>query len=121
MTYDESGKILSKKSRFSFRIRKFLPIFAHRLDKRWTKADAKLTIKKTFMKRDQFLKALEIITEHHSTQISINLPKGDSCCFMSEGQIRLHINKCVPAVIKKLNEAGFSMEMTEQGLLVFVI
>ena len=95
--------------------------FAHRLDKRWTKADAKLTIKYHIMKREQFIQALEIITQHHSSQISINLPKGDSCCFIQEGEIRLHINKCVPSVIKKLNDAGFSMEMTEQGLYVFVI
>ena len=91
------------------------------MDKRWTKADAKLTIKSHIMKRDQFLRALEIITQHHSSQISINLPKGDSCCFIAEGEIRLHINKCVPSVIKKLDDAGFSMEMTEQGLYVFVI
>ncbi len=91
------------------------------MDKRWTKADAKLTIKSHIMKRDQFLKALEIITEHHSTQISINLPKGDSCCFISEGEIRLHIHKCVPSVINKLIAAGFSLEMTDQGLYVFVI
>lgn len=73
------------------------------------------------MKSEQFQKALEIITEHHSTQISINLPKGDSCCFLAEGEIRLHINKCVPSVINKLIAAGFSLEMTDQGLYVFVI
>lgn len=95
--------------------------FAHRLDKRWTKADAKLTIKYHIMKREQFIKALEIISEHHSTQISVNLPQGGSCCFMAEGEIRLHINKCVPSVINKLHAAGFTMEMTEQGLRVFVI
>lgn len=91
------------------------------MDKSWTKADAKVTIKSQIMKSEQFQKALEIITKHHSTQISINLPKGDSCCFMAEGEIRLHINKCVPSVISNLIEAGFSMEMTEQGLYVFVI
>lgn len=73
------------------------------------------------MKREQFLKAREIIAENHSTQISVNLPKGGSCCFIAEGEIRLHINKCVPSVINKLLAAGFSMEMTEQGLHVFVI
>ena len=91
------------------------------MDKSWTKSNAKVTIKSQIMKSEQFQKALEIITKHHSTQISINLPKGDSCCFIEEGEIRLHINKCVPNVIKKLNDAGFSMEMTEQGLYVFVI
>lgn len=40
---------------------------------------------------------------------------------MAEGEIRLHINKCVPSVINKLHAAGFTMEMTEQGLRVFVI
>ena len=95
--------------------------FAHRLDKRWTKTDAKLTIKYHIMKREQFIKALEIIAEHHSTQISVNLPLNGSCNFMSEGHIRLHITKCVPSVINKLIASGFTLEMTEQGLHVFAI
>ena len=70
------------------------------------------------MKQGQFTKAIEIISEHHSSQISINLPKGDSCAFMMQGEYRLHINKCVPAVIKKLIEEGYMLDMTEQGLRV---
>lgn len=73
------------------------------------------------MKQGQFIKAIEIISSHHSSQISINLPKGDFVGNLGKEEFSIHINKCVPSVIEKLIREGFILSMTEQGLSVSYI
>jgi len=105
--------------------------------------NANINIKRFTMKQEQFFRALEIISQHHLTQISINFPKNDSVGFIKQiefskilddlgaaesttftinatDELHLYINKCVPGLIKRLNDTGFSMIMTDQGLEVFV-
>lgn len=73
------------------------------------------------MKQGQFSKAIEIIASHHSSQISINLPKNDFVGDLGKTDWTIHINKCVPSVINKLIQEGFILSMTEQGLDVSYI
>lgn len=70
------------------------------------------------MKQGQFIRAIEIISQHHSSQISINLPKNDFVGDLGKTEWTIHINKCVPAVINKLIADGFLLSMDEHGLSV---
>ncbi len=89
----------------------------------WTndgqKTDANITLKTdSIMKQGPFTRAIELISEHHSSQISINLPKNDFVGDLGKTEWTIHINKCVPSVINKLIQEGFLLSMTEQGLMV---
>jgi hypothetical protein len=57
------------------------------------------------MTREQFNKAMEIILEHHSSEIIINKPQDDG--FVDTKNIRLQIKNCVPSVLSKLINADF--------------
>lgn len=66
------------------------------------------------MKLENLLKAIEIISEHHSTEIIINRVGEDN---MANAK-NLYITNCVPAVVNKLKDAGFSLSMHRGMLLV---
>lgn len=70
------------------------------------------------MTQGQFLKALEIISSHHSSQITINQPVNDFVGDLGTKKWTIHINKCVPAVIKQLIADGFILSMGEHGISV---
>ena len=65
-----------------------------------------------------FTTALEIISKHHSTELAINTPSNNSVEYMYMGQskFRLHLKKCVPAVINSLIKEGFILKMGPEGL-----
>lgn len=69
-----------------------------------------------------FIKALEIISKHHSTELAINTPKnnfvGYIYIYMGQTEFRLHIKKCVPSVINNLIHAGYILNMGPEGLEV---
>ena len=65
-----------------------------------------------------FIKALEIISKHHSTELAINTPKNNFVGNMGQTEFRLHIKKCVPAVINNLIKEGFILSMGPEGLEV---
>jgi hypothetical protein len=70
------------------------------------------------MEKADVLKAVEIMLDNHSNNISINkLAKGDS---FVPNAAKLVIHDCVPAVVNKLKEAGFmlSMSSVHNGMLV---
>ena len=96
-----------------------MSIFALWLDKCWTKTTAKITIKTdSIMKQGPFTKAIEIISEHHSSQISINLPKNDFVGDLGKNDWTIHINKCCHSVIAALIKEGFILHMGENGISV---
>jgi len=64
-----------------------------------------------------FIQALSIISDYHTTQILINKPK-DSFVDTSSEKVRLEIIDCVPAVINQLKRAGYSLSMNSGKLLV---
>lgn len=65
------------------------------------------------MNKADFFLAIDIITEHHSTELIVNGPiKG----FVDKSIYRLQIRECVPSVINKLKEQGFMLSM-QDGLL----
>lgn len=70
------------------------------------------------MKQGQFIKAVEIISSHHSSQISINLPKNDFVGDLGKTDWTIHINKCCHSVIAALIKEGFILHMGEQGISV---
>ncbi len=70
------------------------------------------------MTREQFNEAMKIIVHHHSTKVSINLPKNHFVGDVGQSEFRLHITECVPSVVNKLIDAGFMLNMTPEGLEV---
>lgn len=65
-----------------------------------------------------FTTALEIIYKHRSTELVINTPINNFAGYIGQSKFRLHIKKCVPAVINSLIEEGFILDMGPEGLEV---
>ena len=65
-----------------------------------------------------FTTALEIISKHHSTELAINTPSNNFVGYMWQSKFRLHLKKCVPAVINSLIKEGFILSMGPEGLEV---
>lgn len=65
-----------------------------------------------------FTTALGIISKHHSTELVINTPSNNSVGYMGQFKFRLHLKKCVPAVINNLVKEGFILSMGPEGLEV---
>ena len=70
------------------------------------------------MTLENFNQAMLIISAHHSSTVKINTPKNHFVGDLGEKDFRLHVSKCVPAVVEKLILSGFSLSMTDDGLLV---
>ena len=64
-----------------------------------------------------FITALEIISKHHSTELAINTPGNNFAGYIGQS-VRLHLKKCVPAVINSLIKEGFILSMGPEGLEV---
>lgn len=65
-----------------------------------------------------FTTALGIISKQHSTELVINTPINNSVGYMGQSKFRLHLKKCVPAVINSLIKEGFILRMGPEGLEV---
>ena len=65
-----------------------------------------------------FTTALEIISKHHSTELVINTPENNFVGYIGRSKFRLHLKKCVPAVINNLIKEGFILRMGPEGLEV---
>ena len=65
-----------------------------------------------------FTTALEIISKHHSTELVINTLSNNSIGYIGQSKFRLHLKKCVPAVIDNLIKEGFILRMGPEGLEV---
>lgn len=65
-----------------------------------------------------FTTALEIISKHCSTELVINTPNNNSVGYIGQSQFRLHLKRCVPAVINSLIKEGFILSMGSEGLEV---
>lgn len=71
------------------------------------------------MTKDNYLKALEIISQSHSTEIKINLPTngfvGDS---LGVSEFNLTITRGCVSVVDRLTKSGYALSMTKDGLSV---
>lgn len=69
--------------------------------------------------KEEFLKAIQIISANHSTELKINLPTngfvGDK---LGNMEFNLTITKCYASVINNLTGNGYSLSMTPDGLSV---
>lgn len=65
-----------------------------------------------------FTTALGIISRHHSTELVINTPRNNFAEYIGQSKFRLHLKKCVPAVINSLIREGFILSMGPEGLEV---
>lgn len=65
-----------------------------------------------------FTTALEIISKHRSTELAINTPSNNFVWYTGQSEFRLHLKKCVPAVINSLIKEGFILSMGPEGLEV---
>ena len=65
-----------------------------------------------------FTTALGIISKHHSTELVINTPNNNFVGYIGQSKFRLHLKKCVPAVISNLVKEGFILRMGPEGLEV---
>ena len=70
------------------------------------------------MNKENFFKALEIISAHHSSEITINQPVNNFVGDLGSKEWSIHIKKCVPSVINELIQAGYMLDMGEYGLSV---
>lgn len=68
-----------------------------------------------------FITALEIISKRHSTELVINTPSNNFVGYIGQSKFRLHLKKCVPAVINSLIKEGFILKMGPEGLEVIKI
>lgn len=53
-----------------------------------------------------FTTAIEIISKHHSAELAINTPNNNFVGYIGQSKFRLHLKKCVPAVINILIKQG---------------
>lgn len=65
-----------------------------------------------------FPTAIEIISKHRSTELAINTPSPNLVGYRGQSKFRLHLKKCVPAVINGLIKEGFILSMGPEGLEV---
>ena len=65
-----------------------------------------------------FITAPEIIPKHPSTELAINTPINNFVGYIGQSKFRLHLKKCVPAVINSLIKEGFILSMGPEGLEV---
>ena len=70
------------------------------------------------MTQEQFNTAMSAIARHHSSQISINLPKNNFVGDLGNQKFTIHITRCVPGLVNDLLKLGYSLGMEEQGLCV---
>ena len=68
------------------------------------------------MKPVNLMKAITLANEHHSTRLTINHIRHNN--EQVSAAIGLVIHSCVPALITKLIDAGFSLSMGVEGLSV---
>lgn len=68
-----------------------------------------------------FITALEIISKQHSTELAINTLSNNFVGYIGRSKFRLHLKKCVPAVINSLIREGFILKMGPEGLEVIKI
>lgn len=66
------------------------------------------------MKATDFVNAIQIISAHHNTRISINECVNDHV----SNVYPILIHECCPAVIDELVAAGYSLGMVAKGLSV---
>ena len=65
-----------------------------------------------------FTTALEITSQPRSTKLPINTPSNNFVGYIGQSKFRLHLKKCVPAVINSLIKEGFILSMGPEGLEV---
>lgn len=70
------------------------------------------------MKKEAFFHAIEIISKHHTSKITINQPINGFCGDLGTGKWTIHIQECCPAVINELLSEGFMLGMGQYGLSV---
>jgi hypothetical protein len=63
------------------------------------------------MNKSEFLTALSIIGQHHSTKVIINLPTNGHVGDLGHSQWTIHITDCCASVFNKLRAADFSLSM----------
>ena len=65
-----------------------------------------------------FTTAIELVSKFHTTELVINQPINNFVGHLGESKWTIHIKKCVPAAVNALIANGYSLSMTEYGLLV---
>ena len=70
------------------------------------------------MNKDQFIKALDIISKFHTTKMVINKPIDDFVGDLGTSRFTIHITHCCPAVINELKARGYYLSMDEGYLNV---
>jgi hypothetical protein len=65
------------------------------------------------MKKEAFLKAIEIISVNHSTQIYINKPDNNFVGSLGSSEFSIKITNCCPSVINNLIKEGYLLSMKD--------
>ena len=71
------------------------------------------------LNKKQFMDAIEIISLHHTTKLSLNLPEDDFVGGIGYTKFNIYITQCCPTVINNLKNEGFMLRMSgKKGLEV---
>jgi predicted SpoU family rRNA methylase len=70
------------------------------------------------MNKEHFFEAIEIISKHHTSKVTINQPINNFVGDLGSKQWTIHIHACCHSVIKELLSEGFILHMGEYGMSV---
>lgn len=68
------------------------------------------------MEKDDFMKAMEIISANHTTEMYINKPYNSHVGDLGTTEFSIRIKKCCANVVDNLKKEGYSLSM-EDGLM----
>ncbi len=67
---------------------------------------------------EQFNVAMAAIARHHSTHISVNVPKNNFVGNLGKSEYSIHITQCCASLVANLEQLGYSLSMDADGLNV---
>lgn len=73
--------------------------------------------------KEQFLEVMTIAGRFHTTKISLNMPVNNFVGDLmgDNTKYRVHITKCCAGLTESLMLAGYSLDISDEGMLVYKI
>lgn len=71
--------------------------------------------------KEQFLEVMAIAGRYHTTKVSLNMPVNNFVGDLGQSKYRVHITKCCAGLTEALMLAGYSLDISDEGMLVYKI
>ena len=71
--------------------------------------------------KEQFMEVMAIAGRYHTTKISLNMPVNNFVGGLGQSKYRVHITKCCAGLTEALMLAGYSLDISDEGMLVYKI